>query len=131
DDDRVVLVRGRIHEEHCSEACLQETTSRRRRAREAAQLRWLARIALVAVVVAGGRHLWRRHRLPPAHSISLDAVDANARPAAPPPTTTKFVFGPAWPPSDTDYMAMFAAAKWVYPLPGPRRRQPVADARIL
>ena len=41
------------------------------------------------------------------------------------------MFGPAWPPSDEDWQIAFAHTAWLYPLPGPARRAPTADDRLL
>jgi murein DD-endopeptidase MepM/ murein hydrolase activator NlpD len=39
-------------------------------------------------------------------------------------------FGPAWPPTDEDWQFAFDRAPWVFPLPGPEWRTPVADERV-
>jgi len=39
-------------------------------------------------------------------------------------------FGPAWPPSEKDWMAEIASDAWVHPLDGPLRRMPKSDSRV-
>jgi murein DD-endopeptidase MepM/ murein hydrolase activator NlpD len=38
-------------------------------------------------------------------------------------------FGPAWPPTDADWMSEIAQDAWIHPLDGPTRRMPFNDAR--
>jgi hypothetical protein len=136
DEPRFLLVRGGGHQEHCSDACLNDTLLARRKASAARERRWfLALAALVALVVAGNT-LVRRHLAPPPQSISLDALSRGPIAAAPraapgPPAREPGAYGPPWPPTDADWMAVFAAAKWIYPMPGPHRRAPSAESRIL
>ncbi len=39
-------------------------------------------------------------------------------------------FGPAWPPTENDWMAEIAHDAWLHPLDGPVRRMPIRDARV-
>ena len=55
----------------------------------------------------------------PAATVAAAAV----APQAPP-------FGPAWPPTEKDWMAEIAADAWLHPLDGPKRRMPIRDARV-
>jgi murein DD-endopeptidase MepM/ murein hydrolase activator NlpD len=40
------------------------------------------------------------------------------------------VFGPAWPPSERDWLAEIASDAWLHPLDGPTRRMPIRDSRV-
>jgi murein DD-endopeptidase MepM/ murein hydrolase activator NlpD len=52
---------------------------------------------------------------------------AAAAPIAPPEEPA---FGPAWPPSESDWMSEIAHDAWLHPLDGPARRMPIRDARV-
>jgi murein DD-endopeptidase MepM/ murein hydrolase activator NlpD len=39
-------------------------------------------------------------------------------------------FGPAWPPSESDWQQEIASDAWIHPLDGPIRRMPVRDGRV-
>ena len=39
-------------------------------------------------------------------------------------------FGPAWPPTEKDWLAEIASDAWLHPLDGPARRMPIRDARV-
>jgi peptidase M23-like protein len=39
-------------------------------------------------------------------------------------------FGPAWPPTDKDWLAEIASDAWLHPLDGPYRRMPIRDGRV-
>jgi len=123
-DERLVLARGARRAVHCSETCLGETLRQRRLALARRRRRAVAGISLAALLLAGGWTL-RRHRAPAPRSISLSYADVD-RPPAPPPEPT---VGPAWPPTDDDWMFAFERARWTYPLPGPVRRAPSASDR--
>jgi hypothetical protein len=129
DRDRLVLTHGKVLEEHCSEECLQTTIHERQIAHASRKSRWLLRVWLLVLVAAGGSALWHRFRKPQAQSISVsyDApqVKPRARPWFGPPP-----FGPPWPPTDDDWARGFERSSWIYPLPGPVRRTPVASDRI-
>jgi murein DD-endopeptidase MepM/ murein hydrolase activator NlpD len=126
--ERFVLLRGRHEEAHCSQVCLVANVERRRLARAARRRRWLLRATAVALIVVGVPKLWHRIRLPPPQSISFDPPELRPprEPRPLPPT-----FGPAWPPTDEDWQIAFAHTAWIFPLPGPARRAPTADDRIL
>lgn len=126
--ERFVLVHQRREQVHCSRACLIESVQRHRRARAAVRNRWLLRAAAVAVVVIGAPKLWHRIRVPRAKTIAYEAPPV--RPA-PTPAPAPVFYGPAWPPTDEDWRTAFANSSWIYPLPGPVRRAPLADAQIL
>jgi len=128
DDARLVLVRGRVREQHCSERCLQDNVRRRRKAEAAASRRRLLLLSLLVAGAAGGHTLWRRFPAPSRQSISFGWLDERPEtPPAPPP----IYFGPAWPPTDEDWTFAFAHdMSWIYPLPGPVRRPMKIDARI-
>jgi len=99
---RVVLVRGRNHEEHCSEECLLETVRLRRAQRAARQTRLLLRVLVVLLVAGAGRFTWSRYRCPPPVAISFSASDlvtlATKEEIPLPPR-----IGPSWPPTDDDW----------------------------
>jgi murein DD-endopeptidase MepM/ murein hydrolase activator NlpD len=80
---------------------------------------------VIGLVLAGAWTL-RRHRAPAPRSISYAWPEARDKPAPLEP----MYFGPAWPPTDADWMFAFDRATWLYPLPGPARRAPEADGRI-
>jgi murein DD-endopeptidase MepM/ murein hydrolase activator NlpD len=125
--ERFVLVRNGREELHCSQSCLVANVQARQRARAAVARRWLMRVGAVALVLIGVPKLWHRVRLPQAQSISLVAEDV--RPA-PPPRPAPVFEGPAWPPTDDDWLFAFRNTAWSYPLPGPVRHQPtIADGR--
>jgi hypothetical protein len=129
DRDRWVLTRGRVLEEHCSEACLQENIHARRVARAAAQTRWLLRVWLLVLVAAGGSALWHRFRMPQPESISVPFDVPRVKERAK-PWFGRPAFGPPWPPTDDDWLRGFERSNWIYPLPGPARRAPTASNGI-
>ena len=128
DGERFVLLRRGREEAYCSQVCLVARVERRRRARAAARRRWLLRATAVALVVVGAPKLWHRVRLPHAEAISFDLPEVKL---APPPRPEPPLYGPAWPPTDEDWLFAFAHTAWTYPLPGPARRVPAVDDRIL
>lgn len=127
DGERFVLVRHKRNEFYCSELCLSRSVERRYRARAAVRRRWLLRASAVALVVLGAREVWHRFHLPPSQSISYEPPEI--RPALPRPAS--IFYGPAWPPTDEDWLAAFANTPWTYPLPGPMRDAPRPCDRIL
>lgn len=116
--ERLILVRGRVRDLHCSEACLRETLANRRAARATARRRWVTRALLVAVPLLGAAALHRRYHAPPPVVIVGEAPEPLPEPPRPEPVR----FGPAWPPTDADWDQAFRTSRWVYPLPGPIRR---------
>jgi len=128
DGERFVLVRSRRQEPHCSQACLVETVETRRRARAATRRRWLARVSLVALALVGTRAFWQRFHMPQPESISFEPPEVRPTPE---PRPEPVFYGPAWPPTDEDWLWTFANTAWTYPLPGPARRAPAVDDRIL
>jgi murein DD-endopeptidase MepM/ murein hydrolase activator NlpD len=128
DGDRFVWLHRRRPEAYCSEICLVASVERRRRAAATVRRRWLARALVLATLAVGGPRLWHRIRLPPQESISFDPPEL--RPA-PEPRPEPIYYGPAWPPTDEDWLHAFASSAWAYPLPGPSRRAGFVDDRIL
>ena len=125
----LVLVRGRQQQPHCSDTCLRASVRRQWVARAAARRRRLLGLAALSALtalalVAGG--VWRRHRRPPSRSISYAWPDVHGGETPPAPT----VFGPPWPPTDAQWIALFDGAPWTHPLPGPARRSPTRDPRL-
>ncbi|HMF41145.1 MAG TPA: hypothetical protein VKQ32_10635, partial [Polyangia bacterium] len=125
-DEQLVLARGRRRAVHCSQACLDETLRERRLALARRRRRVVATVSLVALSLAGGWTL-KRHRAPAPRSISLSFSDVDP----PPPAAPVPRVGPAWPPTDDDWMFAFERVRWTYPLPGPVRRAPSPSDRIL
>lgn len=123
---RLVLLRGRIHQTHCSPVCLQETARAHLRAVATTRRRWFVALGLVAFLLVAGRSTWRRYRAPQPEAIASGAPEA----LPPPPPVEPVRFGPAWPPTDADWVAAFKATSWVHPLPGPSRRIVTRHARI-
>jgi murein DD-endopeptidase MepM/ murein hydrolase activator NlpD/predicted nucleic acid-binding Zn ribbon protein len=128
DGDRLVLLRGNRQLVHCSESCLRETVRKQRAARAAAQLRWTLRLSLAVLVLVGAGWLWQRFRVPHPESIAVTWPEVLGDPE-PAPRGPPF-YGPAWPPTDEEWTALFSRASWVYPLPGPNRRLMLDDRRI-
>ncbi len=125
--EKFVLIREGREEVHCSRACLVANVQARQRARAALWRRWLLRGSVVALAVIGAPKLWHRFRVPRAQSISFVAEEV--RPA-PLPRPAAVFEGPAWPPTDDDWLFAFRNTVWSYPLPGPVRSPPaVADGR--
>ena len=128
DGERLVLMRGRVHEDHCSEVCVLTNVHRRRRASAAVRRRWLLRLLLVVAVAEGGSVLWQRYRMPQPQSISLAAPEPPRQWA--PMRAGPVEYGPPWPPTDDDWLSIFRQTSWIYPLPGPLRRPPTIDGRL-
>lgn len=126
--DRLVLVRGRVHEAHCSEFCLRETIRKRHKATAATRRRRFLGALLIVGLLAGANTVWRRYRAPQPEWIASGPAEPLVLVDEAPPEP--IFFGPAWPPTDDDWMAAFAEASWIFPLPGPVRRQPTIDGRI-
>lgn len=123
--DRLVLVRGKVREEHCSASCLREGLRKGRIAGARARRRWLL-CSVIALLPAGGNILWQRYRAPQPEVIVSGPPEVPLE-AAP---SELLQFGPAWPPTDADWFFAFAATSWIYPLPGPVRRTPTIDGRL-
>lgn len=64
---------------------------------------------------------------PPKRATAESVAVAATAPVAPP---VEPAFGPAWPPSESDWMAEIAHDAWLHPLDGPARRMPIRDARV-
>ena len=120
-----VLLQGRRTHLHCSSSCLADSIEQQRHARAAIlRRRWLAALSLA--LMAAGAVMVRRHIAPPPEWIS--GGPAEPLPEAPPPAASPY--GPAWPPTDDEWKALFATAHWIYPLPGPVRRSLAPDGKI-
>ncbi len=125
---RFVVVRSRREDAFCSAVCLMADAESRHRVRAAGQRRWLLGAAALLVVIVGVPRLWHRLRLPRSKTIAFEPPEV--RPAAPPRPEPIF-YGPAWPPTDQDWLTAFDSTHWTYPLPGPVRRAPAGDDHIL
>jgi murein DD-endopeptidase MepM/ murein hydrolase activator NlpD len=77
--------------------------------------------ALPILVLTSGHDVPR-----PAPSTSAPLAAEPAPPPAPEPPT----FGPAWPPTEQDWLAEIASDAWIHPLDGPKRRMPISDSRV-
>jgi hypothetical protein len=128
EDERHVLMLGRIEQPHCSEACLKRSIRNERKRRAALRRRWSAAGLAVAVVLVGAGVVWRRFHAPRPEWISMAAPEPEQE--APPTITGPIYYGPAWPPTDEDWAFAFARGHWVYPLPGPMRRATTPDEHI-
>jgi murein DD-endopeptidase MepM/ murein hydrolase activator NlpD len=126
--ERFVLARGRHREAYCSETCLVANVERRRRAAAEVRRRWLLRALVLTTLAVGGPQLWHRFHLPQRQSISFEPPEVRPLPA---PRPEPVYYGPAWPPTDEDWLRAFAETAWIYPLPGPARRAGRVDDRIL
>jgi murein DD-endopeptidase MepM/ murein hydrolase activator NlpD len=124
--DRFVLVRGRRQQAHCSETCLSANARHRIRARARARRRVVVTTSALAALALGAGAAWRRHHTPPPRSISYAWPDVHGQ--TPPPAPT--VFGPPWPPTEAQWIALFDRADWTFPLPGPERRPTTRDPRV-
>jgi hypothetical protein len=127
EDGRRVLVRGKRQQVHCSEACLLTSVRRQLAARATARRRWSLRAAALLVLLLGVGPLWQHTHAPGPHSISIAWPAAHGLDA---PAPEPIAFGPPWPPTDEQWIALFDRAAWTHPLPGPVRRSPTPDARL-
>ncbi|MEO8213000.1 MAG: M23 family metallopeptidase [Myxococcales bacterium] len=125
---RLVLVRGRVRQAHCSRFCLDENLRARRIAAARARRRWFLTAFVAVLLPSAASLLWQCYRAPPPEWISSPLPEPLPATASVEPT----YFGPAWPPTDDDWIRVFneSDARWVYPLPGPIRRACATDDRI-
>src|SRR4051812_27691716 len=106
-DDQLVLALGRRRLCHCSEVCLRETVAKQRRAR-AVRRRWTAGSLSVVALLLAGAWTVRRHRARPPQSISYAWPQTGwEKQRGPEP----IYYGPAWPPTNDDWMFAFERAK--------------------
>lgn len=127
-DVRFVFVRGGVRVRHCSEACLRKNVRAERRATAAKRRRRFLGVSLTLFAVVVGHEAWRRFSAPGPQWISYPWPDVHPEPS---PRPEPRYFGPAWPPTDDDWKFAFAQPGWVYPLPGPARREARTDAKTL
>jgi murein DD-endopeptidase MepM/ murein hydrolase activator NlpD len=78
-------------------------------------------LATLALFMGG-----REERLIVPQEQGVAAVQAPAQPAEPPAP----LFGPAWPPTEEDWLADLAQDAWIHPLGGPERRMPKHHSRV-
>lgn len=127
DGERLVLVSGKRHERHCSAACLRASVRKRQLLNARARWRWSLRISAALALLIGGDALWHRFHAQAPRTIAFEPPESRPAPVkAPEP----IYFGPAWPPTDEDWLIAFGRASWVYPLPGPVRRLLTIDDRV-
>jgi murein DD-endopeptidase MepM/ murein hydrolase activator NlpD len=116
----------------CSAACFRDLVRERRRVRWAARRRRTLRAA-VAIVLAS--IFVMPHEGPPSRGRIAHAATAPHAalpppgPPVPPPLPPGW-FGPAWPPTETTFLASLGQDAWIHPLSGPVRRMPRADSRV-
>ncbi|HZS38374.1 MAG TPA: M23 family metallopeptidase [Polyangia bacterium] len=121
-----VIIDGSTVRSYCSAECASLATAPIRIPPEPPQgNRWLSHVVRLAVsvpvlVLTSGYEPPR----PPAPAPAAIAVEKPA-PAPEPPS-----FGPAWPPTEQDWMAEIAGDAWIHPLDGPSRRMPLSDSRV-
>jgi len=121
-----VLLQGRRGRLHCSSICLADSVEQQRRARAArSRRRWAAVLSLG--LLAAGAVVVRSHIAPPPEWL----CGGPAEPLKETPAPGPIPFGPAWPPTDDEWKALFQTAHWIYPLPGPVRRTFTPDGKIL
>jgi murein DD-endopeptidase MepM/ murein hydrolase activator NlpD len=128
---RYVHVEARSVVVLCSAACLRRTVRAHRRVRWAERRRRMAQAAVVIILASG---FVTPHGGPPGHWRIAHARPAPA-PHAPsgPPLDMALPpgwFGPAWPPTETNFLASLGQDAWIHPLSGPVRRMPRADSRV-
>lgn len=124
--DWFVLLEGRATRLHCSSSCIGESVDRQRRLARAT-LRRRVLVGLAIALGAVGVKTVLHYRLPPREWISggpTEEIAAEPRPQGATP------YGPAWPPTDAEWRALFETARWIYPLPGPVRHRYSPDGRI-
>ncbi len=131
-EERLLLARGWwVHDSFCSEACLRRAVRASQKARSATQVRWLLRVAVAVLAVAGAKTLWQLYERWQPQTISFEPPAPTVHSTAP---VRRLHFGPTlgplWPPSDEEWIDLFGRAPWVYPLPGPVRRVPANDRHI-
>ena len=127
--DGFVLVRGAVREQHCSSRCLRRSLRRQQIARARVRRTLYLGVTLMVLIVGGGGGAWLRFHAPKPRAISQAWPETKV--VAEPVIGTKLIFfGPAWPPTDDDWMYTFTRASWVYPLPGPDKRRPTIDGRV-
>ena len=132
DEQRLLLVRGRRYEEYCSASCLRQAVAIRNKARAATRRRWLLRLSFTILLVIGVNAVRQYLLLLRPQSISFEPPAPALRPGAPTrgPTLSGPTLGPPWPPTDDDWATLFRDPKWIYPLPGPVRREPTPSREI-
>jgi murein DD-endopeptidase MepM/ murein hydrolase activator NlpD len=125
---RFVLVRGGVRRRHCSETCLRDDVRAERAAASARSRRVFFAVFGVLLVVVGVNEARRRFLAPRPEWISYPWPEVHPEPS---PRPEPLLIGPAWPPTDDDWIFAFAQSGWMYPLPGPARREPRANGKIL
>jgi murein DD-endopeptidase MepM/ murein hydrolase activator NlpD len=112
----------------CSAACFRDVARESRRARWAALRRRVLQATVVLSLVGA---FVAPHGGPPGRRRLAAPAPA---PAAPPPPRAPPLppgwYGPAWPPTETDFLASLGQDAWIHPLSGPVRRMPRADSRV-
>ena len=114
----------------CSADCFGEVVRGSRRARWAARRHRAveATVAIILVVMFVTPHGGPPGRRRFAQAAPAPQVQAPL-PPRPPPLPPGW-YGPAWPPTETDFLASLGQDAWIHPLSGPVRRMPRADSRV-
>ena len=124
-----VRIAGSAVQVYCSAECMQLGDAplsveppRRRRS-------WARGTLHVGLGLASVLHLSgaSEHASAPLAALPKSAVPTPMQPAAPPEPP---MFGPAWPPTEDDWMAEIANDAWLHPLDGPKRQMPIHDGRV-
>jgi hypothetical protein len=55
---------------------------------------------------------------------------AVALPSPPEPAPPQHAYGPRWPPTEAEWVAVISQDAWIHPLEGPARRMPIRDSRV-
>jgi hypothetical protein len=123
-----VVVDGRAIRSYCSASCRSLSPSgaitlpARRRGRGT----W-ARLVRVSLGVPMLGLMSGHDATPKSDALApIATLPSLARPAPPPEP----IEGPAWPPTESDWVREIAADAWLHPLDGPTRRMPVSDSRV-
>jgi murein DD-endopeptidase MepM/ murein hydrolase activator NlpD len=123
---RHVLIDGSSIRAFCSASCAEAVGEPGAPPATARARGWVDRAARIAVAVPGLLLVSGHDRPLPARPPSSLAVAAPEVAAPPPPLT----YGPPWPPTEQDWMAVIASDAWIHPLDGPKRRMPASDSRV-
>jgi murein DD-endopeptidase MepM/ murein hydrolase activator NlpD len=122
---RHLTIDGSVVRAFCSEACVnaleEDAAPARTRSGFARQLVRIG-VGLPMLVFTSGTTPPTAPE-PPKPPMWAIVEQAAAAPEAP-------RFGPAWPPSEKDWLQAIASDTWLHPLDGPIRRMPVRDSRV-
>ena len=127
---RHLVIEGPAVRSFCSEACasgpIELAPPPEPEGRRYSPLRGLLHVAvgLPMLVFTSG---YTAPATPVGAGIGVGPMAASIIPAPPPEPAP---FGPAWPPTEKDWLVEIASDAWLHPLDGPMRRMPIRDARV-